>query len=447
MHEIDLRQPADVGVILPSKEVSTLPNLENDDHTSDLEQFAGALPDFLHNFFIVVYHHTVLEEKLSNHPQPAKGESRYDTRVPFPHLSTLLNLAVENTRLAKIYTGVMVLPQIATADAAQMLAGIANKSMGRLRLGMGAGWNEFEIDALRGSGFHHSRGMVLDQQLLILRDLLEGRTVEGRVVDRAGRTVEDYRALRINPYAQYHVPFLIGGGLKDSVEPLRRAARHDGWIPLGDPDMFRARLPILLDFLGEEGRTADGFELIGRIPLARTPKAQWVDAYLEWMWSGANKVALSTTDESSPNPNYKDHENMVFEFVQMTSWIRNFDRSKLGEVFSEYGAVGRTLTEAHPFSSTYPLKIIKLNHPTEHLRMYLAANGFRRGADIGQNAHLNVGTYTSPRVAELHTVEHWEKPSTSENAWVLKPTHASLSDETHVVYDSNMDVDQMFKRR
>src|SRR5262249_39909011 len=99
-------------------------------------------------------------------------------------------------------------------------------SGGRLRLGIGIGWNHVEYDAL-GEAFH-TRGRRVEEQIEVLRKLWTQPLVTHKsaehVIDNAG----------LNPLpVRRPIPIWFGG----AAEPvLERAARMgDGWMPAGRP--------------------------------------------------------------------------------------------------------------------------------------------------------------------------------------------------------------------
>ena len=75
----------------------------------------------------------------------------------------------------ELVTGIIILPQRQTALVAKQAAQVDILSQGRLRLGVGLGWNQVEYEAL-GMQFH-DRGRRIDEQVELLRLLWTQRTV------------------------------------------------------------------------------------------------------------------------------------------------------------------------------------------------------------------------------------------------------------------------------
>ena len=101
-------------------------------------------------------------------------------------------------------------------------------SKGRLRLGVGIGWNDVEYEAL-GENFHN-RGARCEEQIDLLRKLWadEVITYEGRwhKVTEAG----------LNPLPpQRSIPIWLGGMAPQVVDRVARLA--DGWMPHYNPEL------------------------------------------------------------------------------------------------------------------------------------------------------------------------------------------------------------------
>ena len=118
-------------------------------------------------------------------------------------------------------TGILILPQRQTALVAKQAAEIDVLSGGRLRLGIGTGWNYVEYDSL-GEDFA-SRGARQEEQVEVMR-----RLWADPVIDYTGRWHRIDRA-GINPVPRRQIPVWFGGFTEVA---FRRAAR------LGDGFMF-----------------------------------------------------------------------------------------------------------------------------------------------------------------------------------------------------------------
>ena len=146
-------------------------------------------------------------------------------RTQFHEPFTLFCFMAAVTRTVEFETCVLLLPQRQTVLAARQAAEVDILSGGRLRLGVGLGWNEIEYIALNED--FHTRGRRIEEQIDLLRKLWTQP-----LVDFHGRwhTIPD---AGINPLpVQRPIPIWIGG---QSEPAIRRAARlGDGWLPLYD---------------------------------------------------------------------------------------------------------------------------------------------------------------------------------------------------------------------
>ncbi len=140
----------------------------------------------------------------------------HDPLVMFAYLAAI-------TERLRFVSGVLILPQRQTALVARQAADVELFSAGRLRLGVGIGWNHVEYDAL-GQDFR-TRGAREEEQIQLLRRLFTEPLVEfsGRFdhVDRAA----------LLPKPAHPIPIWMGGGSDAAYERAARLA--DGFIFIG----------------------------------------------------------------------------------------------------------------------------------------------------------------------------------------------------------------------
>ncbi|ORA65457.1 LLM class F420-dependent oxidoreductase [Mycolicibacterium elephantis] len=204
---------------------------------------------------LVVVEHTVLMTRYTSvYPYDPSGrvELPADCVVPDP-LDLLAFLAARTQRLG-LATGVLVLPNHHPVVLAKRVATLDALSGGRVRLCVGVGWLEEEIQAC-GTDFA-SRGRRADEQLQVMRllwqDRLEGASFHGEFFDF------DHAMCYPKPVGP--VPITIGG---HSTAAARRAGRlGDGFQPLG---VSGAELTRLVDVMRtsaqQHGRDPDALEL------------------------------------------------------------------------------------------------------------------------------------------------------------------------------------------
>src|SRR6266536_4514879 len=133
----------------------------------------------------------------------------YSSEDPFHEVFGLFGYLAAVTRVVELVTGILILPQRQTALVAKQAAEVDVLSGGRLRLGIGIGWNEVEYEAL-GESFG-DRGNRAEEQIEVLRQLwtqpLVTHKTANHVIDNAG----------INPLPiQRPIPVWFGG----AAEPV-----------------------------------------------------------------------------------------------------------------------------------------------------------------------------------------------------------------------------------
>ncbi|HVA22539.1 MAG TPA: LLM class F420-dependent oxidoreductase [Candidatus Micrarchaeia archaeon] len=225
--------------------------------------------------------------------RPGGWSGRYTDQDAFHEVFVLLGYLAAVTSRLVLSTEVLVLPQRQTALVAKQAAEVDVLSGGRLRLGVGLGWNAVEYEAL-GMTFT-DRGRRLGEQVAVLRRLwAEGVvTVEGR----------DHRihAAGLNPLPSARRIPIWFGGRADAA--LRRAAElADGWIanvPLG-PELDRA-LAVLRAGLRDHQRDLSAFGLAGRVTVDDDPAAALTELRA-WEALGATDCALNTMDAGVTAP-------------------------------------------------------------------------------------------------------------------------------------------------
>jgi probable F420-dependent oxidoreductase len=158
---------------------------------------------------------------------PSTHRTRYTHQDPWHEPFTLMAFMAARCELG-LMTGVLVLPQRNTALVAKQAAQVDILSNGKLRLGVGVGWNAAEFASM-GMSFA-DRGRRFSEQLVVLR-----RFWNEEVVSFEG----DFHAVRAAGIAprpvQQPIPLWIGGAsLTKGVAPVaklldRIGRMGDGW--------------------------------------------------------------------------------------------------------------------------------------------------------------------------------------------------------------------------
>jgi probable F420-dependent oxidoreductase len=170
----------------------------------------------------------------------------------WPHAFTVMAFVAGATTRLKVNSCVIVLPYHDPLPLAKAVATLDVLSGGRVMLTFGVGHAEDEFRAL-GLDFHR-RGRMTDEYLEVMQILWteDAPSYKGEFVQFDGVQFEPKPVQRPNP------PIWIGG---NSPAALRRAARHQGWMPwLITPEELPACLADLREMPGSDA--ADDFAVV-----------------------------------------------------------------------------------------------------------------------------------------------------------------------------------------
>jgi len=229
---------------------------------------------------VLFYDHVVGAEHADREP-PLWGpyteeHSFHDPLVAFGYLAAI-------TSKIELATGVLILPQRQTVLAAQQTADADLLSGGRLRIGVGTGWNWVEYDALNED--FTTRGKRLDEQILLMRELWSQPlvTFDG--------TFHKLERCCINPRPNRQIPIWVGGF---SEPAFSRAARlGDGYTFAGDQDDAIVGMARVRELLGENGRSVEDFGFEYTLTRARDV-ASVLEATERWQAAGGTGVSVLT---------------------------------------------------------------------------------------------------------------------------------------------------------
>ena len=250
-----------IGVVFPQVEIGQDPAV-----IRDYAQAVEAM-GYTH---ILAFDHVL----GANPDRPGGWKGPYTHRHVFHEPFVLFGFLAAVTQRVELVTGIVILPQRQTALVAKQAAAVDVLSRGRLRLGVGVGWNPVEFEAL-GENFKN-RGKRVEEQIAVMRALWtkELVTFEGqwhRITD-AG----------INPLPHRRpIPIWMGG---ESEVVLQRAARlADGWMPHFRPS---AEAQAIVDRLHGDikaaGRDPSQFGIEGRLALSQVPPEQRAKELAGW---------------------------------------------------------------------------------------------------------------------------------------------------------------------
>jgi probable F420-dependent oxidoreductase len=292
-----------IGVVFPQTEIGADPAIIRD--------FAQTAENLGYDH-ILAYDHVI----------GANPASRPGWRPPYTHLDAfhepfvLFGFLAGVTNTIRFTTGVIIMPQRQTVLVAKQAAALDVLSSGRLRLGVGIGWNPVEYEALNAN--FHDRGRRSEEQVDLMRKLWtqELVTFEGRwhKITDAG----------INPLpVQRPIPIWFGGS---DDRALRRLARlGDGWFPLVGPDeKCREMIERIHGYAREAGRDPKAIGIEGRITFGQNSgnedsQQKWLEQMAAWKALGASHVSLNTMKAGLAT---KEHIQALRRFREATaaSW-------------------------------------------------------------------------------------------------------------------------------
>lgn len=267
----------------------TFPQIEFGNDPIAIRDYAQTAEGLGYTHFLAYDH--VLSADTTNRPG---WSGAYALKDPFHEVFVLLGYLAGVTTRLELVTGVLILPQRQTALVAKQAAEVDVLSGGRLRLGVGVGWNAVEYEGL-GKEFG-DRGVRSEEQIALLRALWTNPSItfEGRWE----RVVE----AGINPLpVQRPIPIWIGGYAEAT---LRRVGRMgDGWFPWREPnETMRGAVERLRAYAMEAGRDPNSIGLEPQLNVGRGDPDTW-RAFVEgWRALGATHLCLSTMGNGFTSP-------------------------------------------------------------------------------------------------------------------------------------------------
>ncbi len=258
-----------IGVVFPQTEIGSDPAV-----IRDFAQTAEGL-GYTH---LLVYDHVLGAEHQGREPRLT---GPYTEATPFHEPFVLFGYLAGLTESIELVTGVLILPQRQTALVAKQAAQVDVLTGGRLRLGVGVGWNWVEYDAL-GEDFHN-RGRRQAEQIDVLRKLWTEP-----IVDYSGKYHRIERA-GIQPMLGRSIPIWMGGFSDPAYQ--RAAEIADGFIFTSRA----ANAPTLAKEIKEKvaaaGRDPGAFGIEGIVGLQGDDDANRA-AVETWREAGASHLSV-----------------------------------------------------------------------------------------------------------------------------------------------------------
>ena len=270
-----------------------------------------AVRDFAQAAEAMGYEHLL----VFDHVLGADSSKRESWERPYSHSDmfhepfVLFGYLAGVTDKIQMTTGVLILGQRQTALVAKQAAEVDVLTGGRLRLGIGIGWNHVEYEAL-GEDFSN-RGRRSVEQIRLLRALWTEEVIsfDGRYhkVSHAG----------INPLpVQRPIPIWFGGGADRVMRRIGRMA--DGWFPQFQPDsQGQEQLAKMREYARAAGRDPGDIGIEGRVSVASGSPDDWAKSAAAWDELGASHLSVNTMRAGLSGPD--QHIDAIRRFKEAVS--------------------------------------------------------------------------------------------------------------------------------
>ena len=283
-----------IGVVYPQTEFSADPAI--------IKEYAQTVEELGYSH-ILIYDHV-----LGANPNRAdKLTGPYTYEDAFMEPFVLFSYMASITKKIEFTTGILILPQRQTALVAKQAATLDILSGGRLRLGVGLGWNHVEYHVLNED--FHIRGRRIEEQVFLLRKLWSEPLVkfEGKwdSVPDAG----------INPLPHPSgIPIWFGGHHENVLR--RVGAIGDGWMPnTAKAEDARPLIEKIEGYLEENGRSRSDIGIEWRLWYGHRDPAKWLKYMDSWQGLGASHMSINTMNSDLESP--EDHIKALSEFASV----------------------------------------------------------------------------------------------------------------------------------
>jgi probable F420-dependent oxidoreductase len=270
-----------IGVVFPQTEFGNDPQA-----IKDYAQAAESM-GYAH---VVAYDHVL----GANPDRPGGWRGAYTFESGFHEPFVLFGFMAAVTTRLEFCPGVIILPQRQTALVAKQAASLDVLSGGRLRLGVGLGWNAVEYEAL-GQDFHN-RGKRIEEQVALLRELwtrpLVNFSGKWHSVPDAG----------LNPLpVQRPIPIWFGGTAQAALERAGRLG--DGWlVNTRAPADALPAFQTVRQALQASDRPLEGFSIDARISYGDGNPDEWQQTMDQWAAMGVTHLSLNTMGRGFTTP-------------------------------------------------------------------------------------------------------------------------------------------------
>jgi probable F420-dependent oxidoreductase len=199
----------------------------------------------------------MFDHVVMGHPREDRPAMAYPSNMPILEALMTLSFAAAATSTIGLGTEILILPQRQPTLVARQIHTLDILSGGRVRIGLGVGWQESEYEAL-GVDFTQ-RGKMMDEAIEFMkawwRD--DSVTFDGDYYSAVDMTMEPRSPQGAN------IPIWIGG---NSEAAIRRVGKvGDGWMASGyahDSELMNATIQRIKELAEKNGRDPEklGFQ-------------------------------------------------------------------------------------------------------------------------------------------------------------------------------------------
>lgn len=206
---------------------------------------------------IEIFDHVIMGYGTESRPAP-----QYPSKMPILEALMTLSYIAANTSTIGLGTEVLVLPQRQPVLVAKQVSTLDTLSGGRMRLGIGVGWQESEYEMLEES--FTDRGKRMDQAIQVIRQCFKDEVITYQYDSYSS----DHMAMEPKSPQGAQLPIWVGGM---SNRALKRVAElGDGWLAnaIVDDKQAKSFLASLRGYAEIAGRDPDtiGLQMMLDVP-------------------------------------------------------------------------------------------------------------------------------------------------------------------------------------
>ena len=287
-----------IGVVFPQTEIGADP--------AGVRDYVQAAESLGYDHLVTFDH--VIGANVASRPG---WRGAYESRDMFHEPMVLFGYLAGLTQTIELFTGILILPQRQTVLVAKQAAAVDVLSKGRLRLGIGTGWNDVEYEAL-GENFH-DRGRRSEEQIGLMRRLW---TQEHVTYDGRWHRITD---AGINPLpVQRPIPVWLGGGDDRLLDRVGRMG--DGWYALfRDMDTGRAMIEKIRTSAEKAGRDPNAIGIEASVAIRDGASDQWVRDVEARKKLGISHLSVNTMGAGLSSP--EGHVDAIRRFKEAVDGI------------------------------------------------------------------------------------------------------------------------------